>query len=197
MKGLIYTFTNKENGLVYVGQTIQEFEVRYYAHIYQALRTKVHNKFYNAIRKYGKESFITEIIHVVESDDINYIIDELNRLEIIEIHNHDSLKNGYNSQDGGRGKIDYVKRGKTIGEAKMNSEYKNSNIIEQYDLKGNLVNTFGSTMQAQRATGANNGHILKVCRGQRKTHKGYIWKFGHIKSGELQEHLEGKDTAAI
>lgn len=40
-------------------------------------------------------------------------------------------------------------------------------------------------MQAQRATGAYNGHILKVCRGERKTHKGFIWKFGHTKSDEL------------
>lgn len=32
-----------------------------------------------------------------------------------------------------------------------------------------------------------NGHILAVCRGQRRSHKGFIWKFGHVKSGELLE----------
>ena len=37
MTGLIYTFTNKENGKEYVGQTIQPIEVRDYAHYYEAL----------------------------------------------------------------------------------------------------------------------------------------------------------------
>lgn len=45
-------------------------------------------------------------------------------------------------------------------------------------------------MQAERAVGGDNGHILAVCRGKRKTHKGFIWKFGHVKSDELLERLE-------
>lgn len=193
MKGLIYTFINKENGKEYIGQTIQEFNVRYYAHIYSALKLKQGGKFYNSLRKYGKEGFETKIIHEIETENIDYLIDELNKLEALEITKRNSIKNGYNTLEGGRNVI--KNNGNNISEAKMNQVYKNSNIIEQYDLEGNLIATFNSTMQAQRATGANNGHILKVCQGLRKTHKGFIWKFGHKKSGELLEHLEGKDTA--
>lgn len=54
MTGLIYTFTNKENGKEYVGQTIQPIEVRDYAHYYEAFNQNKGGKFNNALRKYGK-----------------------------------------------------------------------------------------------------------------------------------------------
>ena len=193
MKGVIYTFINKINKKEYVGQTIQKIEKRDYGHYYEAFNQNLEGKFNNALRKYGKGGFIRNILHEVEKDNAEDLIDELNELEDKEILKRNSIKNGYNTLKGGRNKAN--KNGKNISEAKMNQVYKNSNIIEQYDLNGKLLNTFKSTMQAQRETGCNNGHILKVCNGIRKTHKGFIWKFGHIKSGELPEHLEGKDTA--
>ena len=41
---------------------------------------------------------------------------------------------------------------------------------------GNLVMTFPSTMEAQRQ-GFNFGNVAACCRGERKTHKGFEWRY--------------------
>ena len=41
---------------------------------------------------------------------------------------------------------------------------------------GKLVMTFPSTNEARRQ-GFNSGHVSSCCRGERKSHKGYTWKF--------------------
>ena len=48
--------------------------------------------------------------------------------------------------------------------------------VAQYDLSGNLLNTFISTMDADRQTGVCNAGISACCRGLQKTAGGYIWK---------------------
>lgn len=187
MVGLIYVFKNKINNKEYVGQTTQLIKVRDYSHYYEAFIIGLSGKFNNALRKYGKDGFIREIIHTIEEDDFNILLDKLNKLEDEEIIKRDTISNGYNTLRGGRN-IPRKEFGKNISASKFNSIYKNSNTIEQYTIDGKLLATYESAMQAERATGANNGHILKVCRGYRKTHKGFIWKFGHVKSGELLEN---------
>ena len=63
----------------------------------------------------------------------------------------------------------YGNRNKKIGEA-------NSRPVLQYNLQGELVKRWKSLTECE-----NNGFwhsaISKCCRGQRKTHKGYIWKY--------------------
>lgn len=189
MKGIIYTFVNKQNKKEYIGQTIQKIEVRDYGHYYEAFNQNLGGKFNNALRKYGKGGFIRNILHEVECDTAEELIDKLNELEDLEINKRNSIKLGYNTLKGGRNTPN--KNGKNISKSKINQVYKNSRPIEQYDLNGNLIKVFKTSMQAQRETNSNNGHILKVCNGLRKTHNGFIWKFGHIKSDELPEHLEG------
>ena len=49
--------------------------------------------------------------------------------------------------------------------------------IEQYDLNGNLLNTFSSVTEAGRSVKTTSGHIGEVCRGKRKTAGGYIWRY--------------------
>ena len=41
---------------------------------------------------------------------------------------------------------------------------------------GELIMTFPSLMEAKRQ-GFNQGHISECCNGERKTHKGYTWKY--------------------
>ena len=41
---------------------------------------------------------------------------------------------------------------------------------------GELVITFQSTQEAQRQ-GFNSGHIVECCNGERKTHKGFEWRY--------------------
>lgn len=48
--------------------------------------------------------------------------------------------------------------------------------VEQYDLNGNLLATFSSIIEAERATGVHNPNITKVIKGIRKTAGGFKWK---------------------
>ena len=97
MKGIIYTATNKVNGKVYVGQTIQSLKERKAQHKFDAKTRKFNSYFHNSIRKYGFGSFKWEV--VAETDNI----DILNELEIfyITLYNSRNKKKGYNIKEGG------------------------------------------------------------------------------------------------
>lgn len=48
--------------------------------------------------------------------------------------------------------------------------------VGQFDLHGNLIRTFGSTREAGR-NGFNASTISAVCRGEKHTHHGFVWKY--------------------
>lgn len=48
--------------------------------------------------------------------------------------------------------------------------------IDQYDLEGNLLNTYPSIADAERITGVCNPNITKVLKGIRQTAGGFKWK---------------------
>lgn len=71
----IYKITNTANSKIYIGQTVQSNpKMRWYAHLADARRGKK-SYLYDSIRKYGKESFVWEII------DSALTIEELNAKE--------------------------------------------------------------------------------------------------------------------
>lgn len=47
----------------------------------------------------------------------------------------------------------------------------------QYDLDGNLIETFDSCMDAERKYGFNHSHINECCNGILKTHKKFKWEY--------------------
>ena len=53
---------------------------------------------------------------------------------------------------------------------------KRSKPVLQYDLNGNFIKEWKSTMECGR-NGFCSQHVASCCRGERKTHKGYIWKY--------------------
>lgn len=92
----IYKITNKVNGKVYIGQSI-DIEQRLARHKRDANRISFkhyHYPLYRAIRKYGLENFSFEI---VEECDRN----SLNDREQFYIQNFQSRINGYNQTEGG------------------------------------------------------------------------------------------------
>lgn len=105
--GIIYR-AFLENGKSYIGQTIKALEERQVEHKHNSKRGISH--FYNAIRKYGFDKFMWEIL------DEGVSKEELDQKETKWIENFDSLNNGFNSRTGGsRGLLrDDVK--KRIGE---------------------------------------------------------------------------------
>lgn len=48
--------------------------------------------------------------------------------------------------------------------------------VNQY-LNGILVGTFHSLHEAERQTGAAAGNILRCCRGEYETSKGFVWRY--------------------
>lgn len=90
--GFIYKITNKENGMIYIGQTIQTLEDRWRQH-----RKKSSTCLYlkRAFEKYGIDNFIFEMICCCHDTD-------LDKLEIQYMAEFNSIvPNGYNLREGG------------------------------------------------------------------------------------------------
>ena len=66
----------------------------------------------------------------------------------------------------------------TINERLSKSQIngKCSKIVIQYNLDGTFVREWPSAMECGR-NGYNNGHVAACCRGEQKTHKGFIWRY--------------------
>lgn len=120
--GYIYKITNKVNGKVYIGQTIDSIESRFREHIYDSNRKNKNcyeYPLYRAFRKYGIDKFFIE---EVEKCDILKLDDR----EIYWIKYFNSKYKGYNQSFGGSGFKRY-----NLDEQKVISEYlKKKNISE-------------------------------------------------------------------
>lgn len=94
----IYKMTNKINGKIYIGQSI-DIEKRIKEHFWKATNTKdvsYNSAIHQAIRKYGQENFTWEVLE--ECD-----IDVIDKKETEYIQQYNSLTpNGYNILTGGQ-----------------------------------------------------------------------------------------------
>lgn len=86
----IYKITNKENGKMYIGQTIRSVEDRWKRHKNDALNNILDTHFARAIRYYGPDAFTVEIIDTATTQQ------ELTAKESYWISWYDSVNNGYN-----------------------------------------------------------------------------------------------------
>jgi hypothetical protein len=55
--------------------------------------------------------------------------------------------------------------------------HSNSKAILQFDLEGNILKCWNSSMEIYRETGYNSRNIRMCCSGQRNKAHGFIWKF--------------------
>jgi len=95
---VIYKITNEVTKKVYIGQTTQTLDNRIKNHLKES-KNNVKRPFLNALKKYGLNSFIFEVI------DSSNNLDELNEKEIYWINFYNSVSpNGYNVTGGGQGK---------------------------------------------------------------------------------------------
>jgi group I intron endonuclease len=90
--GIIYKHTSP-SGKSYIGQSINSLKERLKSHISSAKSGKK-SRFNDAVRKYGIENFISEIIEEVDNQ-------LLNEREIYWIDFYDTYHNGYNQTLGG------------------------------------------------------------------------------------------------
>lgn len=97
--GIIYKVTNKINGKVYIGQTTRTLDKRQACHLSEMRACRYNSVFHKALRKYGKDSFIWEIVEHCNTKE------ELDEMEISYIKQCNSYKFGYNLTSGGGGAL--------------------------------------------------------------------------------------------
>jgi group I intron endonuclease len=103
MKFIIYKIKNNKNGKLYIGQTKQSLQARFYRHLRRA-SNELHYTYAlcNAIRKHGAESFECVEIETVNS------LKEADEREVYWIELLNTLSpNGYNMTEGGKGTEGY------------------------------------------------------------------------------------------
>lgn len=103
----LYKITNIKTNKIYIGYTGNSIKKRWGDHINNALKYKVKGKFYNAIRKYGKNSFKVE--QICKCRGVKEFAWNIETYFIAKFDSTNS-KNGYNTQKkGGGGLGEYIK----------------------------------------------------------------------------------------
>lgn len=128
---IIYKVTNLINKKVYIGQTIRTLEQRKWQHL-EAAKHGCKTHFYNAIRKYGAENFVFEIIDEASS------LAELNELERYYIDKYNSVRCGYNMVDGSRNNVMFlpsIKQKHLESMRSLETRLKISNSMKEYRKK--------------------------------------------------------------
>jgi group I intron endonuclease len=126
-KGKIYKITNKKNGLIYIGCTINSLKKRFNEHLYRCFKTDYKSKLYNSIKKYGQENFVIEL---VEECDLIVIYETEKKY----IKQYDSYNSGLNSTFGGEGCLGYIHSSEIrfkISEAVKNGNYHKGKTYEE------------------------------------------------------------------
>lgn len=93
---IVYCVTNVVNNKKYIGMTARSLEQRWKSHCSSA-KNGSSFRFHSAIRKYGEESFIREILYE------NLSIEECRTIEEQTIFEYNTMIYGYNAKPGGCG----------------------------------------------------------------------------------------------
>lgn len=204
--GYIYKITNDINDKIYVGQTINTLEQRFYKHCWEAKQDcRNTSPLHLAIKKYGKEHFTISLLEECAND-------QLDAREIYWIKYYNSYScDGYNATIGGKGNQKFdeneiislwslgynqqeIAERLSCERHTIKKYLDSSGISEQTRLKkraGNatkpvqqidpkskeIVAEYASATIAANITNSSSSGISLVCRGKRKTHNGYIWKY--------------------
>ena len=182
MDGVIYMYENKINKKVYIGKTIDEVK-RIKSHLYESRKTS--NKFYNAVRKYGWENFEYIIVDRFESSSKEELNTELSNLEIFYIKKFDSIKNGYNTTEGGEGckGLKHSDSAKEKMSLRKKFLYENSLVkprkksILQFSFEGEFLKEWNSIKEASTELKLSRSHIINCCKGNRKSCGDFKWVY--------------------
>lgn len=132
----------------------------------------------------GNDAVIPEgyEIHHIDGDKLN---NSIHNLQLLSKKEHLSLHNKKkNVSEDTKKKISNTKKGNTFISEQQKKQISNTlkitstlkKKVGQYTLDGELIKVWESMQEAQR-NGFKQAHISSCCRGERKTHKGYIWKY--------------------
>lgn len=192
--GCIYLITNIINGKQYVGKTEKnDIQERWKEHCRDYKKERCEKRpLYNAMKKYGIENFLIQLIENVSCED------DLEEKEIYWIKQYNTYYNGYNATKGGDGKhylnyekiinlykelhncnqvanivgchedsvrniLNYYKI--PIDSSCQVNKKKQSIPVEMYDLNNNYIRTFESghdAMKFVRPNSKSDGVVSKI-----------------------------------
>lgn len=196
MNGIIYKATNRNNGKIYVGQTIKSLEHRKQAHKSKA-KTEKTTYFWRALTKYGFDAFDWDIVCDIEAPTDILLIEYLNITEQIWIAELNTINHnkGYNLTEGGlNGKLsdETKKKLSEINKGNCHSDETKKKISES--LSGEKNHNFGLTGKKNHLWGKHHSEESKkkmsqLAKGRKhsdetkkklsKAHKGQIpWNKG-------------------
>ena len=120
-----------------------------------------------SLSKNGKSK--TKYIHKLVAETF---LDNPNNYECINHKDENKLNNEIDNLEFCTKKYNcrYGNRNKKIAE-------KLSKKINQYDLEGNFIKTWDSSVQIERTININQRNVCLCCKGKRKTVGGYIWSY--------------------
>lgn len=164
----IYKITCKVNNKVYIGQSVA-IKRRWKEHL-RLLKKNCHHNFklqsdYNI---YGQDNFNFQILELCQKK-------ELDKKEQLYIKIFDSYNCGYNLTLGGRGVTkDRFGENNPMYGIKGDKAPRFKDYILQVDLRGNIINKYGSTLEAeQNVPSASHAHILGCLK---------VWSGDYFKS---------------
>lgn len=198
-RGIIYKYTNYIDGKVYIGQTIDEYK-RKFAHekCYGIWRSHFHS----AIKKYGYDAFIYEVLEEYNLEDSLELKKILDKQEIFYIAQYDSTNpdKGYNITSGGGGTIGVkqseeskIKRSIAMKGRKSKltkeqwkyiqscnkHEYKaHISPVEKYTLDGEFIQRFDTLKEAAASVESTYRPLLRALKraNNKGVFKNFYWK---------------------
>lgn len=165
MRGIIYKYTSPSEK-VYIGQTRSEKTRR--AKWFNDKTPYAGPKINAARIKYGVTNFKYEVLFSIETDDEYELSQILNRKEKEYIELYNSIENGYNLDEGGVYVSLTAEQIKKAGDSHKKA-------ILAYDLFGNFVREYASSIDASIDLGISSGNISQVLNGKRKVAGDYIF----------------------
>ena len=181
----IYKITNKVNGKVYIGQSVRPIEKRFNRHMNDAIKNKLDTHFARAIRKYGRDNFICEVIDIATNQT------DLTLKEQYWIQYYDSVKLGYNETDaiskcGGntyasKTKDELLGIYEKIRKSKVGKLNPNSKSVKCYNIETNEELFFETVKECQDHFGEKH-HRFITNRVLNKTISLYknIWRIAYM-----------------
>ena len=140
---VIYKITNILNNKSYIGQTIQSNpKMRWYDHQAKS-RCGLNQPLFNAIRKYGVDSFTWEVIDRANS------LEELNKLEEQYVKQYNSIDEGYNIRKAGGNKLHNTASIEKMREAQRNAHARRREANGGVEKMNRVLKTAGWTNSEQ------------------------------------------------